>query len=476
MFTKAIRLMLAITVATLGWGRSAQAQTFDYFAFFNGIDGDGPEKVIQGTDGNFYTVTPEGGALQDGNVVRITPTGEIASIYDFCSKAQCSDGSVPFSPPILGGDGNLYGVTYAGGSDLDNGSGWGTLYKMTLDGQITTLHTFCTYPCNDGTNPTGIVQAADGNLYGVTSSGGELNGGTLYQITTSGEFKVVHSFCSLANCADGEWPISAPILGSDGNLYGTTSSGNQLNNSGAVYSLSPNGTFSVVHTFSFHNTFDKSFNQGESPNAVVQDAHGNLFGTTYNGGAYEWGNIFEITSTLQFRVLHNFTYGPQSGVTDAITFANDGNLYGTTGGIDAEGTMFEITGSGEYLTVQDFFTAGGIQGPYGFFQAPNGNLYGSVASYNHNNYNGALFSFSNDFHPSIGTAPGGGEVGASILILGNNLTGTSSVKFNGVEAAFTVESDTYIQTTVPTGATTGVVSVVTPSSTLKSNLQFVVTK
>jgi uncharacterized repeat protein (TIGR03803 family) len=470
-----LTLAFAYLALTFSLAARVQAQTFDYFAFFNGTDGDGPNTIIQGTDGNFYTTTSQGGPLQYGNIVRITPSGEITSLYDFCSKPQCSDGAIPFSPPILGSDGNLYGVTYAGGSDLDNGNGWGTVYKMALDGQFTTLHTFCTYPCDDGVNPKGIVQAADGNLYGVTSGGGEFGGGTIYRITTTGEFKVVHNFCSLADCADGQAPESSPILGSDGNLYGTTYFGNGEDNSGTVYSLTPSGTFGVVHTFSFHNTFDHSYNEGEDPIAVVQDAHGNLFGTTYEGGTFGQGNIFEITSTHQYRVLHNFTYGPESSVY-GVTYANDGNLYGTAGGINAQGSMFEITPAGDYTTIQYFFGKNGIWGPYGFYQAPNGNLYGSVATYNHNNDNGALFGFSNDFSPSVQTVPGGGKVGASVLILGDNLTGSTSVTFNGVAAAFTVESDTYIKATVPAGATTGVVSVVTPSGTLNSNPQFVVSK
>ena len=109
------------------------------------------------------------------------------------------------------------------------------------------------------------------------------------------------------------------------------------------------------------------------------------------------------------------------------------------------------------------------------FQAPNGNLYGSVQLYN-DQWNGAIYSFDNNLSPLVQTVPTMGKVGKQILILGNGLTGTSSVTFNGVPAKFTVASDTYIKANVPTGATTGTVSVVTPSGTLNSNPQFVVTK
>ncbi len=278
-------LALACAAITFGLAVCAQAQNLTYFAVFNGIDGSGPSTVIQATDGNFYATTAGAGEGDGsvGNLVRITPTEEISSIYSFCSQPHCADGEVPETPPILGSDGNLYGVTAGGGSDLDNGGGWGTVYKMTLDGQLTTLYTFCTVsPCLDGAVPVGIMQAADGNLYGVTSyAGSESNAGTLFKISTTGEFSIVHSFCSLANCADGSAPGSAPIQDIDGSLIGATRWGGS-HGGGVVYSLSPLGTFNVVHTFFCANS---PCPRGYAPNGVVQDAAGNLFGTTLFGGS-----------------------------------------------------------------------------------------------------------------------------------------------------------------------------------------------
>lgn len=445
-----------------------------YLAVFNGTNGSGPSTVIQATDGNFYGTTAGAGegAGSVGNVVRITPTGEISSIYSFCSQPHCADGEVPETPPILGSDGNLYGVTAGGGSDLDNGGGWGTVYKMTLNGQLTTLYTFCTVsPCLDGATPVGIMQAADGNLYGVTNSaGGESNAGTLFKISTSGEFSIVHTFCSLANCADGSEPGSAPIQGIDGSLIGATRWGG-THGGGIVYSISPSETFNVVHTFFCSNP---PCPRGYDPNGVMQDAAGNLFGTTYFGGSSGNGTAFEITSTHQFKLLHSFTYGSGTGPRP-LTLGNDGNLYGTTEGINGYGTIFQITPAGAYTTLHNFTYGGGTVPYTGLYQAPDGNFYGAIEYYGINS-NGAEYSFSNNLSPLVQTAPLSGTVGASVIIVGNGLTGSTSVTFNGVEAAFTVESDTYIKAAVPTGATTGMVSVVTPSGTLNSTPQFVVSK
>jgi uncharacterized repeat protein (TIGR03803 family) len=473
-FLHALGLALACAAITFSLAVCAQAQTLSYLAVFNGTNGSGPSTVIQATDGNFYGTTAGAGegAGSVGNVVRITPTGEISSIYSFCSQPHCADGEVPITPPILGSDGNLYGVTAGGGSDLDNGGGWGTVYKITLDGQLTTLYTFCTVsPCLDGATPVGIMQAADGNLYGVTNSaGGESNAGTLFKISTTGDFSVVHTFCSLANCADGSAPGSAPIQGIDGSLIGTTHRGGTLGG-GVVYSLSPLGTFNVVHTFFCSNT---PCPRGYDPNGVVQDATGNLFGTTLSGGSAGDGTAFEITSTHEFKLLHSFTYGPGTD-PNTLTLGNDGNFYGTTEGIDGYGTIYQITPAGAYTTLHNFTYGGGTVPYTGLYQAPDGNFYGAIEYYG-NNSNGAEYRFNYNLGPLVQTVPLRGTVGTSVNIVGNGLTGSTSVTFNGVEAAFTVESDTYIKATVPTGATTGGVSVVTPSGTLNSNPQFVVTK
>jgi uncharacterized repeat protein (TIGR03803 family) len=447
----------------------AQAQTLSYLADFDGTNGFGPfGGVIQATDGNFYGTTTNGGGHGYGNVYRITPSGEITSIYDFCKRPNCADGATPESAPVLGSDGNLYGTT--------NGfayGGYGTVYKMTLSGELTTLYTFCSLAeCADGSVPNGLMQASDGNFYGTTFSGGNSNAGTIFKITPAGQFTSLYSFCSLANCADGNSPVYSPIEGSDGNLYGAAW---EYQGGGVLYRFTLAGNYKALYSFC-RGIFCSG---GSGPLALVQDGNGNFFGTTqYGGGSDDVGTLFELTAKQQFINLHNFDKTDGAYPSAGLTLASDGNLYGATveGGPADAGTIFEITTAGTFRTLYTFAH------PYAFnptgplFQGTDGSFYGATPGGNGDGPLGTVFKFSNGLGQSVETAPGAGAVGKSVLILGNGLTGSSSVTFNGVAAAFAVESDTYIKATVPTGATTGTVSVVTPLGTLNSNPQFVVTK
>jgi uncharacterized repeat protein (TIGR03803 family) len=212
----------------------------------------------------------------------------------------------------------------------------------------------------------------------------------------------------------------------------------------------------------------------------VQDTNGNFLGTTLNGGNINNdGTIFEITPPNQYQVLHRFDSNNEYPAY-GLTLANDGNFYGATedNGYTGDGTIFEFTPESVYTPLFTFECCNeGYDPAYGpLFQGTDGSLYGTTLYSAGACCYGTIFSLSNNLSPLVETAPLAGKVGQSVLILGNNLTGSSSVTFNGVAAKFTVESDTYIKATVPTGATTGTVSVVTPSGTLKSNPQFLVTK
>jgi len=468
-------LALACVVFTFSLAVRAQAQTLKVIGFFDGSDGNGPYgPVVQGTDGNIYGTTDYGGnAFASGTLYRVTPTGEVTDLHNFCSQPRCADGSTAFSPPAVGTDGNLYGVVGSGGVGFE-----GTFYKMTLDGQFTTLYAFCsTEPCTGGGGPNGIILGADGNFYGTAGGGGNHeNGGTFFSLSPTGQFKLLHTFCSVApNCLDGAVPSYAPILGTDGNFYGVTYTGGSLGG-GVLYELTPAGTYSVLYNFCGLSA--PCSGPGE-PYQVVRDAYGNFFGQTeYDSRGYQYGSVFEITSDNQLLVLHNFNYDnywPYIGVT----LANDGNVYGVFGyDVTNAGFIFEVTPAGRYAEIYNFPVDDNASGapPVGpLFQGTDGDLYG-VTPYGPGSFYGEVFQYSNNLRPLVETVPVAGAVGNSILILGNNLTGSSSVTFNGVEAAFTVESDTYIKATVPAGATTGVVSVVTPSGTLNSYPQFVVTE
>jgi hypothetical protein len=246
------------------------------------------------------------------------------------------------------------------------------------------------------------------------------------------------------------------------------------------YRLTPAGEYGIIYNFcSLSDCAD-----GGGPNTIVQDANGNLFGTTQGGGSKSYGTVFGLTSTNQYIVLDSFDFVHGTPI-GKLTLASDGNFYGNTQGGENASTVFEVTPKGEVTILNTFGTSALDSGWYplgSLFQGTNGTLYGTTAFGNSvgdcNPYGagyGTIYGVSG-LPALVETAPLAGPVGQSVIILGNVLTGSTSVTFNDVEAKFTVESDTYIKATVPSGATTGVVSVVTPSGTLNSNPQFVVAK
>jgi uncharacterized repeat protein (TIGR03803 family) len=450
---------------------STEAQTFTKLANFNNNNGDGPEfaGLVQATNGNYYGTTQYGGKNADSGVVfQITPAGKLNDIYSFCSQANCTDGARPWSTPVFASDGSFYGTTYLGGS-----SGSGTVYKMTIGGKVTTLHSFCsTQPCGDGQLPVGLVEASNGNFYGATY-GGTISG-TIFEVTKVGTLRTLYSFCSEAKCADGFSPQSGLMQAGNGNLYGTTMLGGSKG-WGVIYEITPSGSYKVFYNF----CSQSSCADGAYPVAtLIQDSSGNLYGTTSSGGTYGYGTVFEITPRNQFIVLHSFDNANGGTPAAPLILANDGNLYGTTvyttvGG----GSIFEITPSGVFTQLYVFCTdpGCGFHSESGLLQSTNGTLYGATLWGGTFGY-GTIFSLGNGLSPSVKTAPVAGKVGKRVIILGNGLTGSTSVTFNGAQAKFTVVSDTEITATVPSRATTGTVSVITPTGTLNSNPQFFVTE
>lgn len=477
-FQLTLGLALACAAITLSVAVRAHAQTFTTLAAFNGVNGTAPffGSLVQSTNGNYYGSTVHGGKKGYGVIFQLTPAGKLTELYSFCALASCTDGTFPMVAPILGSDGNFYGTTYSGG----NSSNSGTVYKMTIGGKLTTLYSFCpTQPCSDGVSPVGVIEGSNGNFYGVAQYGGAYGDGTFFELTSLGEFRVLHSFCAQPGCGSGANPGASPMQASNGNFYGTAARGG-FHSGGVVYEITPAGSYKALYNFcSQTNCADGSYPQS----TLVQDANGNLYGTTLYGGAYGDGTVFEITPSDQYIVLHSFNANddtdggfPQS----APTLANDGNLYGTTanGGNEGHGNIYQITPEGTYTSLYTFCndsTCSAYDAAYGLLQGTDGIFYGATADGGSHD-EGVVYSFSNNLGPLVKTVPAAAAVGARVIVLGNGLTGATSVTFNGVSAAFTVESDTYLTATVPTGATTGVVSVVTPSGTLNSNPQFVVAK
>jgi uncharacterized repeat protein (TIGR03803 family) len=287
---------------------------------------------------------------------------------------------------------------------------------------------------------------------------------------------LLHTFCSLPNCTDGAYGNSPLIQANNGNLYGTTSGGGTFGG-GVIYELSPSGNYKVIHNFCDSN--NGACPEGSFPSSIIQDASGNLFGTAATGGTWGDGTFFEITAKNQFVVLHDFT-GAEVAYPGGLTLGSDGNFYGVglTGKLFYR-AIFEMTPAGQFSSLYTFIPnccRNGFGANSSLSQGTDGSFYGTTL-YGPDIYgDGTIYRLSIGLGPLLETVPQGGRVGNSVIILGKGLTGSTSVTFKGVEAAFTVESDTYIKATVPTGATTGTVSVVTPSGTLDSYPQFLVTK
>jgi uncharacterized repeat protein (TIGR03803 family) len=370
----------------------------------------------------------------------------------------CSDGRSPEGGVVQARDGNLYGTTYGGGAYND-----GTIYKITPAGVLTTLYNFCWYPntCapySGGSPNAGLIQASDGDLYGTTTAG------TAFKISPKGVFTLLYT-----------WPAGGGSDGAlmqvgTGNLYGTTAGGG-ANGKGTVFRMSLKGKVTTLYSF----CSQPSCADGQQPVAgLVQGANGDLYGTTVNGGA-GYGTVFKITTKGAFTSLVTF----EAGTTPANPYAplvlgTDGNLYGTTayGGEPDYGFVFQIAND----TLANAYPLTGENGcigghPYGaLMQSTDGNFYGSDAGACADD--GTLFQFANNLESFVQPIPAYGSAGAKIVIQGTNLTGATAVSFHGTAAKFKVVSASEITATVPAGASSGKIDVVTPGGTLASNMKF----
>lgn len=450
-----------------------RAQTFTLLHSFSGTDGKNPYAgLIQSTGGFLFGTTNQGGTNGDGTVFKIGTAGTLTTLYSFCSLSSCADGTFPRGGLVQALNGSFYGTTAGGGPF----SSPGTVFKVTNTGTLTTLHTFCALSgCADGETPLGgLVQAFNAGLYGTTNAGGAHSGGTVFDITPTGTLTTLYSFCSLSGCADGSAPESGLIQATDKNLYGTTFGGGTFSYYGTVLKITPTGTFTSLHSF--------DGTDGDEPvGGLVQGLDGNFYGTTQTDGTFGYGTVFKITSGGTLTVLYNFcslTFCADGGFPQgSLVQGTDGNFYGTTfnGGASGDGTVFSITPTGTLTTLHSFVGTDGNQPWGGLVQDTNGTFYGTTYSGGASN-DGTIFSLSVGLGPFVKTQPAGGKVGVNVNILGTKLTGATSVTFNGTAATIKKVTSSLITTTVPAGATTGTIQVVTPGGTLSSNVPFLVFK
>ena len=458
---------------------AASAQTITPLVDFDGTNGRRPAvPLVQGTDGNFYGVTYFGGTPTSciyspgtgcGTFFKVTPSGELTVLYSFCAKAKCTDGANP-SSLIQASNGNFYGVTAYGGPYSQGGNGYGTVFQITPSGVLTTVYAFCAQAgCPDGHLPSALLQGSNGNFYGVAASGANQSNGTVFTISPAGKFTTLYSFCAQTRCPDGGFPVNL-MQASNKSLYGSTQFGG-AHNGGTLFQITTSGTFTNLYSF-VHSQV----------NTLIQGGDGNLYGTQGAGGNQDHGTVFKVSPQGQLTYLHSFCQldcATGNSPIAPLVEGSDGNFYGTNylaGNTYYAGSIFGITPTGGFDTLYLFCSQANCldgDGPAGLIQATNGTFYG-VTTGGGTAGSGTIFSMSLGLGPFVAAKPGFGSAGQVVRILGNNLTGTTGVTFNGVSANFKVVSDTFIQAQVPTGASAGMIEVTTPSGTLSSNINFLV--
>jgi uncharacterized repeat protein (TIGR03803 family) len=449
--------------------------------------------VLLGTDGNFYGCSQGGGANQIGLVFQITPDGVAKDIYDFTGYA---DGDTPQGALIQGSDGRLYGTTYY--SRRLNGSNPGSVaFAVTTGGAFTTLHQFTQAEGYDIS--AGLVQGFDGNFYGTASQGGLSGYGTIFSMTPAGAVTVLHNFAG----PEGAVPAMGLVQANDGNFYGATYGGG--NDYGVIFRITPSGTYTPLYSF-VGNT------DGANPSApLTLGSDGVLYGTTAFDGPLYGGTIFSMTTSGAFSLLYSFSnnpdkhgyniYAPVQQNTDGVFFGDsfNGGTCNPSGGC---GVIYTFnTGLEPFVRLVTGFAPEGVEvGMLGQgFSASSVVKFGGTTAAKVKRIGGGFLTATVPAAALTGAVtvttgattltsnstfrvtpvdskfkPAKGKIGTAVSVSGSGFLQTSAVSFGGVAAAFTVESDTVISATVPSGAMTGPIVVTTLGGSATSSTDFTV--
>jgi uncharacterized repeat protein (TIGR02543 family) len=394
-FLLALNLLIICLFATMAHG-TLSGVAFTELGGFNTNNGANPYATpVFGPDGNLYGTTPSGGTNGVGVIYRISLNAQQATLHTFNSNL---DGAYPVAGLTVGNDGNLYGVANAGG-----GNNQGTIFKVTTNGLFTTLYSFGMVTNDqgdalDGASPYGgLVLGRDGNFYGVTSYGGITNEGTVFQFSTNGTLTTLHSFTGDGTDDDGAYPYTAPLVeGANGIFYGTTEIGG-TNDDGIIFQITANGTFTTL--------FEFDGNNGSVPYSGLSfGTDGNLYGTTSETGTNGYGSVFQITTDGILNTLFKFDgtngFYPYGGVT--IGLNND--LYGTTayGGSKDYGIIFQITTNGQLTTLYSFTGKNDGANPNsGVIRAANGDLYGTATYGGNKGGYGTIYRLRDTTKPTL---------------------------------------------------------------------------
>ena len=400
-----------------------------------------------------------------GTVFKVTPTGTLTTLYNFCSQTNCADGADPYAVLVQGTDGNFYGTTEVGGAN-----NIGTVFKVTPAGTLTTLYSFCSQTnCADGEAPEGgLVQGNDGNFYGTTSEGGNSNSectsgggtcGTLFQITPGGTLTTIYSFCSQANCADGSGSIAGLFQGSDGNFYGTTAAGgittSECAGCGTLFQITPGGAFTTVYSFcSLTNCAD-----GDAPYAgLLQGSDGNLYGTTFFGGSTNNdGTVYELPlspalpAPVQLALSSSTTV---AGTPVTLTF-NVLNAFSTTLQQCYAFVQNAATGAGNWTGIQTgALTSGVYTGTASITPtAPGTYTYALTCGGVESGFSGALTVTPAKGQLTLTSfTPNTSNIGAAdttLTLTGTGFNALDQVQVNGTSIATTFVSTTTLTAVVP---------------------------
>jgi uncharacterized repeat protein (TIGR03803 family) len=423
------------------------------YQFNFATDGSGqPQGLTQGPDGWLYGTASHGGSNFVGSVFKLSTDGaNYAILHHFSSSG--GDGTDPEGALAVTRDGVLYGATSGGGN-----ASAGTVFQLNTDGSAySVLYNFTNQV--GGQPQSGVVLGADGALYGTAFQGGASNYGTIFRLATDGpSCATLHTFT--ATLGDGGLPSVPLVLGPDGSLYGATLIGGALDQEGAIFKLSTDGSnYRILYKFAVNYPSQ----DGSQPNALALSASGTLYGTTRYGGSTSIGSldrgdgtVFAISTNggsyaASDAVIYNFNVSGGDGATPvaALISGRDGSLFGTTqsGGDHNVGTLFRLSPTGSGYSVLYHFGNSSIDGRQplsALVQGLDGALYGAAPDGGYNSA-GTLFKINQD---GSGYAPLHsfgflvGEDGSQPIGL---LQGTDGMLYGITQDSYNVGSGTIIQ-------------------------------
>jgi uncharacterized repeat protein (TIGR03803 family) len=346
-------------------------------------DGWGPVGIVVDPAGNVYGATEDGGATDGGALFKIDPAGDEKLLFSFPNGTFGID---PASGVIAGGNRYLYGTTNYGGTGGGGLGRWGVVYSISPTGAYNVLYGFSGQA--DGGQPGALIADSVGNLYGTAYYGGVFGYGAVFRVDLLGNETVLYSF---KGTGDGAQPLGAGLaMDALGNLYGTTLSGAVgpclSGRCGVVFKLAPDGSETVLHNFTGG---ADGLTASSAPVLVAQgdDAQGNLYGTTLDGGAYNQGLIYKIDPAGNYSVVYNFVGGAQ-GANPSGSFVRDkaGNFFGPADSGAVAGSCNPPGGCGviykldvsNNLTILHTFTGADGYIPLSVVLDPAGNLYGNT--------------------------------------------------------------------------------------------------